>query len=270
MTPRSLDPFDVPLAELDKPYRPPFRCAAATDTGRVRQINEDNYLLAPEIGVFAVADGMGGHAAGDVASATTIECLASIGTAVSPGDLFSRTQDRILRANMAIQELARDRGHIIGTTVAVLLAFENDFACVWLGDSRIYRIRGGAIAQLSRDHTEVQRLLDEGTLTPEEAKAYPRRNVVTRAVGVQAEPELGMTHGAMEVGDVFLICSDGLTGHAEPAQILAELDGADPQAACDALIALALADGGTDNVTVVVVRYEPEPDAVDPPVLADT
>ncbi|WP_245516508.1 PP2C family protein-serine/threonine phosphatase [Methylobacterium segetis] len=254
------DPLGLPLPGAPGlPGPSPFRCAALSDTGRVRQLNEDRYLLAPEIGVFAVADGMGGHEAGEVASTTVVESLASIGAAVSPNDLLARLEDRILRANMAIQEIGQARDRVIGTTVAVLLAFERNFACVWSGDSRIYRLRGGDLLQLSRDHTEVQQLIDAGTLTSEEARTWPRRNVITRAVGVRPEPEIELSSGVLEPGDTFLICSDGLTGHAEPEDIRARLDGAEPQAACDALVALALERGGTDNVTVVVVRYDPAP-----------
>lgn len=260
MTGASHELADPPLPEAPRVAGlSSFACGGASHTGCVRLLNEDRYLLAPEIGVFAVADGMGGHEAGEVASTALVECLASIGPAVSPSDLLARLEDRLLRANSQIQEVAQARGKVIGSTVAVLLAFGRDFACVWAGDSRIYRLRANVLQQLSRDHTEVQQLVDAGTLTPEEARTWPRRNVITRAVGVGPEPEIELINGVLEPGDTFLLCSDGLTGHAEDEDLRRHLDGADPQAACDALIALALERGGTDNVTAVVVRYDPQP-----------
>ncbi|CAO4176425.1 PP2C family protein-serine/threonine phosphatase [Methylorubrum aminovorans] len=247
----------------------PFVCGGASHPGCVRQLNEDRYLVAPEIGVFAVADGMGGHEAGEVASTVLVNCLASIGGAVSPSDLLARLEDRLLRANGQIQDVARARGKVIGTTVAVLLAFGRDYACIWAGDSRIYRLRARELQQLSHDHTEVQQLIDAGTLTVEEARTWPRRNVITQAVGVRPEPEFERTSGVLEAGDIFLLCSDGLTGHAEAEDLRLRLDGAEPQIACDSLIALALERGGTDNVTAVVVRYDPHPGPVQRAGLAD-
>ncbi|NNM74647.1 serine/threonine-protein phosphatase [Enterovirga sp. DB1703] len=257
-------------------YAAAFDVGATSHPGRVRQVNEDSYLVAPANGIFAVADGMGGHEAGALASATVVQSLETIGTAVSAADLLARLEDRILRANMALHEIATQRGKIVGSTVAILLTFEDHFACVWSGDSRIYRARDGAILQLSRDHTEVRDLLERGLLTPEEAKVWPRRNVITRAIGVRAEPELELEHGSLVPGDVFVICSDGLTGHVEDHEILACVGRGGAQQATDALVELTLERGATDNVTVVVVRFEgvaakrPAPDASDTVVIGGT
>ncbi|MCK2056104.1 protein phosphatase 2C domain-containing protein [Methylobacterium sp. 37f] len=247
---------------------------AATHAGRVRELNEDRFLLGPGSGVFAVADGMGGHDAGEVASGMVVDSLATVGAAVTPQDLRARVEERLLRANAAIHALAEQNGKVSGSVVAVLLTFEGHFACLWSGDSRVYHLRGRAIAQLTRDHTEVQHLLDNGLLTEEEARVWPRRNVITQAIGVRPEPELAFLNGVIAPGDAFVVCSDGLTAHAEADDILRLADGQAPQAACDALVALALERGGQDNVTVVVVRFDsdtsPEPgsraaDAVEPP-----
>jgi protein phosphatase len=247
-----------------------FDVGAASHPGRVRQVNEDSYFVSPAGGIFAVADGMGGHEAGELASATVVRSLESIGTAVSAADLLARLEDRILRANTTLHEIATQRGRIVGSTVAILLTFEDHFACVWSGDSRIYRIRDGAIAQLSRDHTEVRDLVDRGLLTPEEARTWPRRNVITRAIGVREEPELELEHGTLVPGDVFVICSDGLTGHVEDGEILASMAAATAQAVSDALVALTLERGAADNVTVVVVRYGGEPAVGTAPASSDT
>jgi serine/threonine protein phosphatase PrpC len=247
-----------------------FDVGATSHPGRVRQVNEDSFFVAPASGIFAVADGMGGHEAGALASSTVVQSLETIGTAVSAADLLARLEDRILRANMALHEIATKRGKIVGSTVAILLTFEDHFACVWSGDSRIYRVRAGAISQLSRDHTEVRDLVDRGLLTPEEARTWPRKNVITRAIGVRDEPELELEHGTLAPGDVFVICSDGLTGHVEDREILASVERGPSQEVSDSLVALTLERGATDNVTVVVVRYEAEGAAKSPGEQSDT
>ena len=129
---------------------------ALSDVGLQRDLNEDRFLISQKQGVWAVADGMGGHEAGDLASQSIVEHLSSVGAAVSPPDLRSRVVDRLTKSNAHIQTMSQERnGAIMGSTVVVLLAFNRHYACVWSGDSRIYRVRNGAIEQLTRDHTEV-------------------------------------------------------------------------------------------------------------------
>jgi protein phosphatase len=241
-----------------------FEAGAATHVGRVRAHNEDSFLVQPhhgvtDSGVFAVADGMGGHDAGDLASQTVIEELQAIGVPASAAELLANCEDRMVAANSRLRRIAAERGHdLIGSTVAVLLVYDRFYACVWSGDSRVYRVRGEDIEQITTDHTEVQALIDAGRLTPEQARNWPRRNVITRAIGVQDEPELEMTHGSLLPGDTFLLCSDGLTGHVEDHEILACVTQRKPQPACEALVELTLDRGATDNVTVVIVRYDLE------------
>ncbi|ACA15461.1 protein serine/threonine phosphatase [Methylobacterium sp. 4-46] len=241
-----------------RPVRAALDLGSACHAGRVRELNEDRFLLAPESGIFAVADGMGGHAGGEVASTAVVEALAAVGPAASAGDLLTALKARLAAANADIQKVARARGAVVGTTVAVLLIHAPHFACLWSGDSRIYRVRGGVLAQLSRDHTEIQSLVERGVITPQEAQTWPRRNVITRAIGVQAQPELDLDHGLLEAGDLFILCSDGLTRHVEDGEILAAASGPESgsaQGLCDALLALTLHRGAADNVTVVAVRY---------------
>jgi protein phosphatase len=233
-----------------------FEAGAATHVGRVRRHNEDLALVRPDLGIFAVADGMGGHADGALASRTVVEALQSIGRADSAPDLLARSEERIIDANRRLTELARERGGgVIGSTVAVLIAFEENYACLWAGDSRVYLVRGGRISQISRDHSEVQELFDRGLISADEARTWPRRNIVTRAIGVGPQPELDLVDGRLERGDRFIICSDGLTAHVADQEILDVVDGRDPQDACDALVALTLERGASDNVTVVSLRY---------------
>jgi protein phosphatase len=230
---------------------------AATHVGKLRQQNEDSYLVLTSSGVWAVADGMGGHSAGDLASSTVVEELRRILPPSSAPELRANCEARIVDANNHLRSISDERpGDIIGTTVAVLLVYEEFFACIWAGDSRIYRIRQSRIEQLSVDHTEVQELLADGKLTAEEARSWPRRNVITRAIGTYDDLELEITNGTLDDGDVFVICSDGLTTHVEDREILALAKNYPPQRACDFLVKLALDRGGTDNVTIVIVRFD--------------
>ena len=234
-----------------------IEAGAATHVGKVRRQNEDNYLVATRPGLWAVADGMGGHAAGEIASRIVVEELAAVAVPATAAELLASCEQHLISANSRLKELGDERGTIIGTTVAVLLIFDGDYACVWSGDSRIYRLRRHRIEQISVDHTEVQELVSEGRLTKEEARAWPRRNVITRAIGVSDDPELEIKGGALEPGDTFVICSDGLTAHVENEEILALAGENPPQSACDLLVDLTLERGAVDNVTVVAVRLDP-------------
>ncbi len=234
-----------------------IEAGAATHVGKVRQQNEDNYLVATRLGLWAVADGMGGHAAGDIASRTVVEELAAMAVPATASELLANCERRIVSANSRLKRLGDERGALIGTTVAVLLIFDGHYAAVWSGDSRIYRVRKHRIEQISVDHTEVQELISEGKLTAAEARAWPRRNVITRAIGVSDDPELEIKGGALEPGDIFVICSDGLTAHVEDQEILRFASGHPPQKACDLLVDLTLDRGAVDNVTVVAVRFDP-------------
>jgi serine/threonine protein phosphatase PrpC len=237
--------------------------AAATHTGMVRLCNEDNVLSRPTIGLWAVADGMGGHQAGDVASRIVVEALARIDAAESPARLLQACEAALAAANSSVRSLAQSQGlGIIGATVATLLVHGRHFACVWAGDSRIYLVRQHHMIQLTRDHTEAQDLLDQGVLTAVEARLWPRREVITRAIGASEQAELEQIYGHIEPGDVFVLCSDGLTVHVEADEILAIVDRKDAAAACQELIDLTLSRGAHDNVTVVVIRYAVA--AVDP------
>jgi protein phosphatase len=230
---------------------------AATHVGKMRQHNEDSHLVLPSSGVWAVADGMGGHSAGDLASSTLVGELKRIPPPSSAPDLLAECEARIVDANSWLRKISEERpGYVIGTTVAVLLVYAEFFACVWAGDSRIYRIRQSKIEQLSVDHTEVQELLSDGKLTAEEARTWPRRNVITRAIGTYDDLELEMTNGTLDDGDIFVICSDGLTTHVEDREILALAKNYPAQRACDFLVKMTLDRGATDNVTVVVVKFD--------------
>ncbi len=232
-----------------------FETGAASDTGRVRNHNEDSFLAQPDSGVWVVADGMGGHHAGDFASRAIVESVATVGRSVSAPDLQARFMDRILRAHQTIQaQSARLNGATVGATLVGLLSFDRHFACIWSGDSRIYLLRQGQYAQVTVDHTEVNELLRTGAITQDQAATWPRRNVITRAIGVHDMPMTDERSGVLVDGDTFLLCSDGLTEHVEDAEMAEVLARMGAQQACDTLVQLTLERGAKDNVTVVVVR----------------
>lgn len=239
-----------------------YDTGATTHVGNVRERNEDSYLVRPEVGLWAVADGMGGHEAGDLASRTIIDALRLIDPPATAAELLAACETRVALANQRLKEIGKIRGGItIGATLATLLAFEDHYACLWSGDSRVYIIRAGAIRQLSQDHTEVQELVARGAITAEEARTWPRSNIVTRAIGIFEEPELEITSGPLLDGNSFVICSDGLTRHVADVEILARVSSGSAQQACEKLVSLALERGGLDNVTVVVMRYWPRTEA---------
>ncbi len=235
-----------------------FETTKRTDVGCVRTLNEDSVMAAPASGLWVVADGMGGHTAGDFASQTICEELGTVGQPTGAMDLRARFMARLTRANKTIQSKAAELGSgTIGSTVVALLIQQDHFACIWSGDSRIYRMRGDQLTRLTRDHTEVQALLDTGAITAEQAEDWPRKNVITRAIGVTELPECDMVEGALLDGDVFLLCSDGLTEYFEDAELAdvlySGLTGS-LEPLCDQLISMALLRGGKDNVSVVMVR----------------
>jgi serine/threonine protein phosphatase PrpC len=232
----------------------PIESFGVSHKGCVREHNEDNYLIEPQTGLWVVADGMGGHEAGEVASASIVDHLSTVGIASSAPDLRARFEDRLSRANAEIRSISESRGVTIGSTVAALLAMDGQFACLWAGDSRVYLIRNASISQISRDHTEVQELLDSGVISAAEALTWPRRNVITHAVGVSDEIVIDFQQGKLMPGDIFVLSTDGLTAHVSDAEIEAAAVSAAPRAACESLLETVLARGGTDNVTIVLVK----------------
>jgi protein phosphatase len=238
-----------------------FSYGAATSMGRVRQVNEDSYLAVPPL--FVVADGMGGHGSGDLASRIAIEEMSAC-VALRP--LFAEAVLTALEhANRHIIE--RDEASRMGTTATGLAALETaggDHLMVFnIGDSRVYRLSGGRLEQLTVDHSEVQELVLAGVITREQARTHPRRNVITRALGSDAG--LLPDHWLLPAigGDRYLICSDGLFSELPDEVILPLLAAGVPQQAADALVVAANEAGGRDNVTVVVVDIDGHDDGAD-------
>ncbi len=230
---------------------------AATDAGTVRGHNEDAFVDAHGAGLFAVADGAGGHAAGEVASGMLSEALGHVPAALGPDETLAHIRLAVLAVHTALQAEAARRGDtMIASTLVVLLIRGGHFAALWAGDSRIYLLRAGVLSQVSRDHSLVQALIDEGVITPAEAEGHPQANVITRAIGAPDDPgELDKAIGTVEAGDIFLLCSDGLNKALHDPEIATLMAQADPAAA---LIGAALAGNARDNVTALVVRVDEE------------
>ncbi|MBO0739675.1 MAG: serine/threonine-protein phosphatase [Alphaproteobacteria bacterium] len=233
------------------------RSAARTHAGTVRWRNEDAILERPEIGLWAVADGAGGHERGDYASARIIAALGSVPPAPSAFLLVNDVKDRLSEINRDLRRKAATLGPraLIASTVAVLLVLGNQGCCLWAGDSRLYRLRAGQLRQLSHDHSYVQNLVDRGEIGPEAAATHPLSNIVTNLVGGADELLLEERRHALEPGDVMLLCSDGLSGAVSDTEIAAVLSARPAQNAADGLIDLALAKRTRDNVSVVVMEY---------------
>ena len=244
-------------SSVRKSQQAPFawESAAATSKGNVRQHNEDAVIELPEIGLWAVADGMGGHQAGDVASAAIATALASIRRHAQPSVLIDEVEDRLSAVNDRLYKESLARGAVIGSTVAMLVALERHAVALWAGDSRIYRARGGELTQLTRDHSEVQQMIDDGTLAPEEARQHASANVITRAVGGAAELALDLQLIELADDDAYLLCTDGLYRELSPSTLSRSLQRGKPGKTCDKLIGLALAGECRDNVSAVVVQF---------------
>jgi serine/threonine protein phosphatase PrpC len=232
-----------------------FETGAITHPGHVRHFNEDSIFADDERGIWLVADGMGGHLDGNLASSMIAEAARGIGKGASLMEFTEAFRSGIGAVNS--QLVARSNGQvhrIVGSTVAALLIHEANYCCLWAGDSRCYLVRDSTIEQLSHDHTEVQELVDRGVLSQAEAASWPRRNVITRAVGAIDDFQLEHATGVVRSGDCFVLCSDGLTGHVNDEEILARSSRLSADQASHDLLELALARGGKDNISVVVVN----------------
>jgi protein phosphatase len=249
-----------------------YLAAAKTDVGRKRKENEDRFCLDPALGLYVVADGMGGHAAGEVASRLAVETIqewmekylsgadaalvgpAPVSASPEAGFLLSSIQ----LANRIILDAAKQRREYagMGTTVVAVLAQRDNVVLAHVGDSRIYRVRDGEIAQVSRDHSFVQDQVDSGIISEAEAHQSQYRHMITRALGLKDTVEVDLTEQPAQVGDTLLLCSDGLSDLLDDEEILAAVreHAADLDRTCQVLVDRANAKGGDDNVTVLVVQ----------------
>jgi protein phosphatase len=232
-----------------------FLSVGRTHAGCVRDLNEDALLNRPDIGLWAVADGMGGHAGGEVASAAVVEALAGVSNFTTAYAFRDAAAQALADANAELIRRSAECG-TMGSTVVSLLAHDGHYACLWAGDSRAYLYRAGALKRLTRDHSLVQEMVDAGALSEEGARGHPRSNVITRAVGAQDELTLDAVFGVIQPGDRFLLCSDGLTGVVTDREIADAMIRAPLEAAAERLLDQALARGAPDNVTLIMIAAE--------------
>ncbi len=248
-----------------------LEACAWTDPGPVRDNNEDAYHLDEDNGLFIVADGMGGHAAGEVASRIAVDTLIELLTGEDldpdetrldrqvgdPADVLrERLRYAMNQASARIRKESLDHAMYagMGTTVAVLLVEGGQAHVAHVGDSRVYLIRDGVLARLTRDHTVVQQEIDAGRLTPELARTVPHRNYLTQSVGYHGPVEPDTITRPIEVGDIFILCSDGVTDPLDDRQLAALASETDAPDLAERLVREALSAGGEDNITAVVVR----------------
>ena len=230
---------------------------ALTHVGKVRERNEDAFLDRPDLGLWAVADGMGGHYAGDYASARIVDALHDIDPPSDPSHFMEAVRRRLAEVDSELRNraVAFGRGALIASTVVALLVFGRYFACVWAGDSRLYLLRDGMMRQLTHDHSRVEELIREGELDERDAATHPDANVLTRGIGAGSF-ELDTLQDRIYPGDIFLLCSDGLYKMMSAPEIERSLIGTSSAEAGNRLLEIALDRGAIDNVTIVLVNVD--------------
>lgn len=244
----------------DTTIRRPIRWSSAqgTNVGMVREINEDSIMSSPEAQLWAVADGMGGYEAGSHASDMIVKSLGPITSKLSLNEMVNCVEDSLIDVNHRILEYADIMldGRTLGSTVVTLLIQERTGICMWVGDSRLYRYRNNQLVQLSRDHSRVEELVLQGFISQEEAENHPDANVITRAVGACPDLYVDINVFTAQLGDTFLLCSDGLYNMLSNDDIAAIIEGLPIIEAVNALIQKALDNGASDNVSVILVKGE--------------
>jgi serine/threonine protein phosphatase PrpC len=243
---------DPGVAEPDGRDQAQFPSASRTHVGRVRMINEDRVLDCPQHGLWAIADGMGGHSAGDIAAEAAIAALQQL---TDKGPIDAAAIEAALQSvNQSLHRRTKGGARLSGATIVVMLATADRVTILWAGDCRAYRFRDGRLDQLTRDHSVVQELLDAGAIDAVQASRHPQAHVVTRALGAGDTLSLDRVAADVAPGDLFLLCSDGMP--ASPAALVDILSGdaGEIESAAGLLLDHALAAGGQDNISLVLVR----------------
>lgn len=233
-----------------------FLSASRTNVGLKRKVNEDNLLDRADLSVWAVADGMGGHEAGEVASARLVEALATLPADGKLAEIAAKAEALVKDVNLELLQLAQGgaRPRTIGSTIVALAIREGEYRCLWAGDSRCYLIRGREISQVTSDHSLVDELVRSGMLAPEDAASHPDANVITRAVGATRELQVDCVAGEALPGDHFLLASDGVTRVMSDAEIGELVASRNPVQAVEEIESIVLSRGAPDNLTCVIVR----------------
>ena len=243
--PVQMDIADAPENLIDEATPRSFRSAALSDVGKVRKVNQDSFIERTDVGIWTVADGVGGHSHGEVASRMVCDAIADVTPDAGFGDVINAIRERLDGVNdYLIRQAGDDEARKCGSTVVALLTRGSRLAALWAGDSRLYRLRDGRLAQMTRDHSVSDADVADGRDT----------HGITRAIGGSPELELDEIQDRIQVGDRYLLCSEGLTREVPDAQITAYLGSGDVRGAVTALVQAAVAAGAHDNVTAVVVE----------------
>ena len=243
-----------------------MKFAAGTDRGLIREINEDSCMIIPGCSTspcaFIVADGMGGHNCGEIASRMTVEYISELvrgnGSSLAGTDAGNVLTGIVEQVNTKVYEKSLESAELsgMGTTMTMALIAANTLTAAHVGDSRLYMIRNGEISQLTEDHSYIAELLKKGTLTKEEAENHPRRNIITRAIGSSPDILVDVISQEIFENDIFVLSTDGLTNMICDNEISEIVRGNEPEAACTKLIEAANKQGGDDNITVIVIKCE--------------
>ncbi|NNE38298.1 MAG: serine/threonine-protein phosphatase [Gammaproteobacteria bacterium] len=231
---------------------------AITNVGKVRKHNEDSVLARPEIGLWVVADGMGGHAKGDVASQMIVESMKKIHEGTTLAKFIDDIEDRIDEVNKKLVDIAREskKRVTIGSTVVMMHTYDKYCIYLWAGDSRLYRLRDNKLSQVTTDHSQVEQYIEQGLISRSEAEVHPHGNMITRAVGATEDFYLDMDVQEMQKNDRYMLCSDGLTKHINDSEIEAFMRNGSTEECCKYFIDVTLERGAGDNVTCIVIDIE--------------
>ena len=229
-----------------------------TNVGKVRKHNEDSMLERSEAGMWVVADGMGGHDGGDLASQMIVNTLKKIHEGLSLERYIDDIEDALIEVNKNLIQIASERSKrtTIGSTVVMMLAYQEYCVYLWAGDSRLYRLRDNKLRQMTTDHSQVEQYVEQGLISREEAAVHPHGNMITRAVGASQNFFLDMDIQEMKKGDRYLLCSDGLTKHTLDFEFEERLGNGNVEEICKELIDLTLDRGAGDNVTAIVIDID--------------
>lgn len=236
-----------------------WHSACVTDAGKVRTINQDACLDLPEIGLWIVADGMGGHEAGEVASQMIVEQCQKINEPHDLNNFITDVQHRLLEVNRSLRVMAGQKFNnaTVGSTVVALLVYNRQCAYLWVGDSRIYRLRNNKLEQMTKDHSMVEQYIDEGVMNAEEANHSKVANALTRAIGGEDELNIDVKLDEIQDGDIYLLCSDGLYREVSEEKIIQIMSsGDDSNIMTKKLLECALNNGAKDNVTASVIQIK--------------
>jgi protein phosphatase len=254
---KDLQSSNLKIEDLQSASTFGWTSAARTHPGRVREFNEDAYLDQPDFELWAVADGIGGHEMGEFASGLAMRSLSDLPTSASLDQRVAAARERLQEANRLLRAEAMQRDTpLIGTTIAALLAAGRQCACLWAGDSRIYLYRGGRLQQLTRDHSHLEAARSKSVTSSDDTLIRPRANLITRGLGCYDTLELDLVTIELLDGDIFMLCSDGLSNEVSELSIEQALLPGLCNLSCNALIDMALEREARDNITAVVVSAE--------------